>query len=381
MMTSQREKTRRPLVELATVDEILTEARNGRMLILVDSESEYSSGNLYIPAQLATPDSVNFMARVGRGLVSLAITQGHADHFGLPLLPPRGSTASQERCTVSIEAREGVSTGISAHDRARTIAAALDFSAGRDGLTTPGHVFPIITAPGGVLERARRAEAAVDIAKLTGLTPAGVICEILDKNGTVARLSEIARIADEEGLKIGTIRDLVAYRRENDHDVEKVSETDFESQFGGEWRLLVYRNKASGTETLVLVKGEIGGHGEATLVRMHQHSFLSDSLGEIGGRTGLLEASMREIARVGHGVIVLVNKYSVHYYSETMLARQAGAQPIEMTDYRDYGVGAQILADLGVKEMILLSNRHTSSLALDEYGIIVVGVQNIALAD
>lgn len=362
-------------IPVATVETIIAEARNGRMFILVDSEDEESTGNLVIAAQMTTPESVNFMTKVGKGLVSLAITQALADHLALPLIPARGATANGERCTVSIEAIEGVSTGISAADRARTIAAAIDHSRGRSGLTTPGHVFPVIASAGGVLERARRAEAAVDISKLAGLNPSGVICEILNDDGTVARLEHIRRIAETHQLRVGTIRNLVAYRRENDNEVEKVAETEFESRFGGRWTIMVFRNSASGGETLVLSKGHIASSEEAVLVRMHQHSFLADSLGEIGGRAGQLEASMERIAKAGRGVIVLINKYSPTYYSDTMRTRMAGGAPIEMTDFRDYGGGAQILAELGIKDMILLSNRQTSSLALDAYGLKVVGVE------
>ncbi|WP_070154507.1 3,4-dihydroxy-2-butanone-4-phosphate synthase [Sphingobium phenoxybenzoativorans] len=364
---------------ITAIRDIISEARNGRMVILVDSEDDGSVGNLMIPAQMTTPASINFMATVGRGLVSLAITPSHADFFGLSQIDPRGSSSGQERFTVSIEAREGVTTGISANDRARTVAAAIDFTTGRDGLTTPGHVFPIIASAGGVLERARRAEAAVDIAKLAGFNASGVICEILDAEGNVMRLPDIYDLAKEHGLKIGTIRDLVSYRREYDHDVEKVTETDFESRFGGHWRLMVYRNRASGSETLVLVKGQIAASSEPILVRMHQHSYLADSLGAIGNRAGLLEAAMVQIAEAGKGVIVLINKYSSTYYSDTMLARVAGRAPIETTDFRDYGGGAQILAELGLKEIILLSNRHTSSMALVEYGLKIVGVNTIDL--
>lgn len=366
--------------QMASSQEIVVEARNGRMFILIDSDDEEAAGNLVMPAQMTTRASVNFMAQQGKGLVSLAITQEHADHFGLTLIPRRGASASGERCTVSIEARVGVSTGISANDRASTIMAALNYAVGRDGLVTPGHVFPIVASAGGVLERARRAEAAVDIARLAGLNPSGVICEILNDDGMVAGLDYIRSLARQFGLKIGTIRDLVAYRREHDHEIERVSETDFESRFGGNWRIMVFRNRASGVETLALTMGPIDGSDEPVLVRMHQHSFLADSLGEMGGREGLLAASMKAIAEAGCGVIVLINRHSPTYFSDTMLTRIAGGAPIEMADFRDYGGGAQILAELGVRDMILLSNRHTSQFELGVYGLKVVGVRALEVA-
>src|SRR3990167_262438 len=239
---------------ISSVEEIIEDARNGRMFILVDHEDRENEGDLVIPAQMATPESINFMATHGRGLICLCLTSERADKLGLELMSRNNGTRHGTAFTVSIEAREGVDTGISAADRARTVAVAVDATKGRDDIVTPGHVFPLIARDGGVLVRAGHTEAAVDLPRLAGLNPSGVICEIMNDDGTMARLNDLIPFARKHGLKIGTIADPIAFRNRTDRLVECVADEPFESDYGGDWRLKSYRNKVDGTVNLVLQK-------------------------------------------------------------------------------------------------------------------------------
>ena len=355
---------------LSSPEEIIDEAKNGRMFILVDDEDRENEGDLVIPAQMATPDAINFMARHGRGLVCLALSKARAEQLGLELMSRSNGTRHETAFTVSIEAREGVTTGISAADRARTIAVAIDAGKGRGEIVTPGHVFPLIAQPGGVLVRAGQTEAAVDVARLAGLNPSGVICEIMNDDGGMARLDDLVGYARRHHLKIGTIRDLIAYRRRHDHFVEKVGERVFTSDHGGEWKVLVYRNKLDGAEQLVLQKGRVVAD-EATLVRVHSLALLDDVLGQPGPRRRILQRAMEEIGLAGAGVIVLLRPGAA-----TALVRRPDAGEPE-TDLRSYGVGAQILADLGIHDMILLTTAHRNLVGLEGWGINIVGERPI----
>ena len=243
---------------LSTPEEIIDEARNGRMFILVDDEDRENEGDLVIPAQMATPDAINFMATHGRGLICLALTKRAGRRSsGSTLMSRNNGTRHETAFTISIEARDGVTTGISAADRARTISVAIDASKGADEIVTPGHVFPLVARDGGVLVRAGHTEAAVDVSRLAGLNPSGVICEIMNEDGTMARLDDLVAFAQLHNLKIGTIRDLIAYRRRHDHLVEKRAEARFTSRWGGDWTAITFWNKATGTEQVALVKGRI----------------------------------------------------------------------------------------------------------------------------
>src|SRR5687767_186598 len=285
---------------------IIDEARNGRMFILVDDDDRENEGDLVIPAQMATPDAINFMARHGRGLICLALGKERVDQLGLEPMTRDNRTRMETAFTVSIEAKDGVTTGISAADRARTIAVAIDSANGPDALCSPGHVFPLVARPGGVLVRAGHTEAAVDVARLAGLNPSGVICEIMSEDGTMARLDALMDFARAHGLKIGTIRDLIAYRLKKDHMVERVAETPFTSRSGRPWTAQVFRDKASGEEQLALVHGAI--HPDSpTLVRMHSIALFADLLGEQGLRSGLLDGAMAMIEAEGSGVVVALH--------------------------------------------------------------------------
>jgi 3,4-dihydroxy 2-butanone 4-phosphate synthase / GTP cyclohydrolase II len=354
---------------LVPIEEIIDEARNGRMFILVDDEDRENEGDLVIPAQMATPDAVNFMATHGRGLICLTLTKQRVDQLGLDLMSRANGTRHETAFTTSIEAREGVTTGISAGDRARTVSVAIDAGKGRDDIVTPGHVFPLIARDGGVLVRAGHTEAAVDISRLAGLNPSGVICEIMKDDGTMARMDDLVPFARMHNLKMGTIRDLIEYRRKHDHLVECVSEAPFVSDYGGDWTAKTYRNKVDGSTHIALQKGRILPD-TPTLVRMHGISIFSDVLGQPGPRKRVLQRAMSEIGKAGAGVIVLLMPDVDH-----RLAMFTGATS-EM-DLRAYGIGAQILADLGIHDMILLTNAHRNVVGLDAFGINIVGEQPI----
>ncbi len=361
---------------MASAEEIINEARNGRMFILVDDEDRENEGDLVIPAQMATPDAINFMAKHGRGLICLALAKARVDQLGLELMSRHNGTRHETAFTTSIEARDGVTTGISAADRARTIAVAIDASKGADHIVTPGHVFPLVARDGGVLVRAGHTEAAVDVARLAGLNPSGVICEILKEDGSMARLDDLMPFAQLHGMKIGTIRDLIAYRLRFDRLVEQKAEAQFESRWGGTWTAKTFLNKASGTEQIALVKGRIDS-GTPTLVRMHALSMFADAFAEAGPRGQLLEGAMRAIAEEGAGVIVVINRAVPQALTQALKTRAGAAPPRDMDQLRDYGVGAQILAELGVHDMILLTNTHHTPVALGGYGLTIVGERPI----
>jgi 3,4-dihydroxy 2-butanone 4-phosphate synthase/GTP cyclohydrolase II len=377
-MSSKPELARLRHGFLSTPEEVIEEARNGRMFILVDDEDRENEGDLIIPAQMATPDAINFMATHGRGLICLALTKARVDQLGLPLMSRHNGTRHETAFTISIEAKTGVTTGISAADRARTIAVAIDASNGPEEIVTPGQVFPLVAREGGVLVRAGHTEAAVDVARLAGLNPSGVICEIMNDDGTMSRLDDLVAFAQRHNLKIGTIRDLIAYRRRHDHLVEKRAETVFASRWGGEWKAISYYNKATGDEQIALVKGKVDPD-RPTLVRMHAQALFADMFGEVSKRGGLLEGAMKIIGEEGAGVIVVLNRPMIggllSKVVEAQTTKRAGGMDPE--ELRDYGVGAQILTELGVQDMILLTNSHHTLVALDGYGLSIVGERPI----
>ena len=364
---------------LVGTEAIINEARNGRMFILVDDEGRENEGDLVIPAQMATPDAVNFMARHGRGLICLALTKERADQLGLEPMARTNRSRNETAFTVSIEAKDGISTGISAADRARTVAVAIDSANGPDALVSPGHVFPLVARPGGVLVRAGHTEAAVDVSRLAGLNPSGVICEIMREDGTMARLDDLMDFARTHGLKIGTIRDLIAYRLKKDHLVERVATAPFTAQSGGQWQAQVFRDKASGEEQLALLYGTLDTE-KPVLVRMHSLDLFADVLGEAGRRSGVLHGAMRMIEQEGSGVVVALHAAAPGSLSRSIDLR--AGKPAEVGDaVRGYGTGAQILAALGIHDMILLSNTRHSPVALSGYGLAIVDERPIQTAD
>ncbi len=362
---------------LSSTEDIVEDARNGRMFILVDEQDRENEGDLIIPAQMATPDAINFMATHGRGLICLALTQERVQQLELPLMPQTNASRLRTNFTVSIEARHGVTTGISAPDRARSIAVAIDQSTKPEDICTPGHVFPLAARDGGVLVRAGHTEAAVDIARLAGLYPAAVICEIMKEDGTMARLPDLVQFAQLHGLKVGTIADLIAFRRRNDRIVELLAQTKMNSRFGGEFDLRVYKNKVEYAEHIALVKGDLTADGPV-LVRMHALDLFSDVLGDTSRASGgVLEAALTAISKAGRGVVVLIREPRPTALSDR-LRQDCAAVPGDPGELRDYGVGAQILIDLGVREMILLTNSPRAIIGLDGFGLTVVGTRPLA---
>ncbi len=356
---------------LATVDEIIEEARNGRMIVLVDDENRENEGDLVIPAQLATPDAINFMAKFGRGLICLTLTGERVGELGLSLQKVHNASEFDTAFTVSIEARQGVTTGISAPDRAQTIRTAIDPNSTADDITTPGHVFPLEARSGGVLARAGHTEAAVDIARLAGLAPAGVICEIMKDDGTMARLPELIAFAQTHALKLGSIADLIAYRAHHDPTIRRAAETTIRSRFGGEFHTIVYHNDIDATEHIALIKGDITTP-EPVLVRVHAVNILSDVIWDMfEHRDGDFQAALAAIGEEGRGVAVLVFEYDP-YPSERILGRN-GERDRGPGELREVGVGAQILRDLGIHEMELLSSSPKPVIALEGFGLRIVG--------
>ena len=373
---------------LAPIEDLIADIRAGRMVVVVDDEGRENEGDLIVAAERADANAINFMARYGRGLICLALTRSRVEELDLPLMAPRNLSRHQTAFTVSIEAREGVTTGISAADRARTIAVAADttnMKTGKDDIHSPGHVFPLVAHDGGVLVRAGHTEASVDLARLAGMKPAGVICEIMNDDGTMARLPELLQFAATHGLKVGSIADLIAYRRRHDTIVRRSLETELHSRYGGDFHMTVYVNTVEYAEHLALVKGDVRAPGPV-LVRMHSVNVLSDLLGAEGPRDVVLHEAMRMIGAEGRGVVVLIREPRTTSVSDALRASR-GQRAFGMTnerpeqpELREYGIGAQILLDLGVREMILLSNSHCAPVGLDGYGLSIVGERPIPLA-
>ncbi|ETX30069.1 3,4-dihydroxy-2-butanone-4-phosphate synthase [Roseivivax isoporae] len=355
---------------ISSVEEIIEDARNGRMFILVDHEDRENEGDLVIPAQWTTPDVINFMATHGRGLICLSMTSDRIAELGLTLMSSNNSSRHETAFTVSIEAREGVTTGISAADRARTVQVAIDRSKGPQDIATPGHIFPLRAKDGGVLVRAGHTEAAVDIARLAGLNPSGVICEIMNEDGSMSRLPELVAFAQRHGLKIGTISDLIGYRRRHDNLVRVQKEETVRSEFGGEWRMRIYSDTTHGDEHIVLIKGDVSTP-EPVLVRMHAMDPMLDVVGTgPRGRADEFRDCMEAVSKEGRGVVVLLR--------DTAMKLDV-PDTVSPKTLRQYGLGAQILSSLGLSKLVLLTNSPTPRVVgLDAYGLEIVGTRQIS---
>ena len=372
-MTDLNTATFDDVYQLATPEEIIEDARNGRMYILVDAEDRENEGDLIIPAQFATPDAINFMARFGRGLICLAIEEQKADILGLEPQNKNNASRFETAFTQSIEAREGVTTGISAADRALTIQVAIDPDSRPDDIVTPGHMFPLIAKDGGVLVRTGHTEASVDISRMAGLNPSAVICEIMNDDGTMARLPDLIKFAQFHGMKIGTIEDLVAYRMQKDHFVKYVASSDFRSQNGDAFKIHVYRNFLDGLEHVALSKGE-AVPGKESLVRVHKIDFAGDILSEDSPRSGLIWDAMKQLAdHDGHSVLVLIREGSIDSLLERLGAHKSKIDRKSQT-IREYGVGAQILSHQGVRKMRLITNVMPKIIGLEAYDLELVGI-------
>ena len=368
---------------LSSIEQVIEEAKQGRIFILVDDENRENEGDLCVPAEMATSDVINFMAKYARGLICLAMERSRVEQLGLSLMARRNEGRHETAFTVSIEAREGVTTGISAHDRAHTISVATNVNKGQDDIVTPGHVFPLVARDGGSLVRAGHTEAVVDIARLAGLTPAGVICEIMNDDGTMARLPDLLSFAQQHDLKVATIADLISYRRRTESIVERSLESVLDSRYGGSWRMIIYLNKVTYAEHIALIKGDITGE-TPILVRMHSLNVMEDVLGDQSGSRGggELQSAMRHIADVGRGVVVVMREPTSTALSEKISGKIKTKIPEGGTEneLRDYGVGAQILLDLGIKEMILLTNSEQTVIGLEGYGLSIFERQTTSIS-
>lgn len=373
--------------DISSIEDVIEDARNGKMVVIVDAEDRENEGDLYIPAQMADFAAVNFMAKYGRGLICLTVQTERAKQLNLEFMTPKNQSRHETAFTVSIEAREGITTGISAHDRAHTISVAIDPTLDHRDIVSPGHVFPLIAKDGGVLVRSGHTEAACDIPRLAGLHPSGVICEIMNDDGTMARLPDLVIFAKHHGLKIGTIADLIAYRRRYDNLVKMLREENIESRHGGDFTMKIYANTVDYAEHIALVKGDITT-GEPVLVRMHSVNFLNDVIGVSLENDQLIQNAMETIASEERGVIVLLRETSATAITDrfdrvTNAAETSGddGKTDSSSEKRlvEYGIGAQILNDLGVSEMILLSNTPSRRIVgLDGYGLTVVGQRPIS---
>lgn len=361
---------------ISPTGDIIAEAKAGRMFILVDHEDRENEGDLVIPAEFADADAVNFMATHGRGLICLPMTAERIERLGLPMMAENNSSRHKTAFTVSIEAREGVDTGISAADRARTIAVAINEQSTMAQIATPGHVFPLRARDGGVLVRAGHTEAAVDVARLAGLNPAAVICEIMNPDGSMARMPDLIPFAQAHGLRIGTISDLIAYRQRHDNLVRELRRETVHSAHGGAWEMRIFADMITGTEHVALIKGDLSGDAPV-LARAHALNALEDVLGigalkDGGDPVGKLPRAMEAIAREGRGAVFLFRQPRPRLAGE--IEEEDGPRTIKQT-----GLGAQIMSTMGLRELILLTDSpDTRYLGLDAYGIAIVGTRRLS---
>ena len=358
----------------ASIEEIIEDLKNGKMVIMVDDEDRENEGDLIIPAAKANAEAVNFMATYGRGLICLTLTEDRVKKLNLPLMAQNNQARDATAFTISIESVEGVTTGISAQDRATTIASAINPLNGQNDITSPGHVFPLVARDGGVLVRAGHTEASVDLARLAGFEPAGTICEIMNDDGTMARIPDLIEFSKKHDIKIGKIVDLISYRRKHDTFVNKTLDEKITLKDGKEFDIKVFGNSFDQTEQIVLSKGNIND-GKPVTVRVHVISYFDDLIGESGSGNKTLKQTIDIINNEGRGVLILVRDSSSSVISSYLSAKDKSQKEIEeqkQSELRIFGMGAQILSELGVRDMILLTNTDWKFVGLDAYGINIV---------
>ena len=363
------------MTKLASIPQIIDDAANGKIFILTDDEDRENEGDLIIMAQKITPQAINFMAKYGRGLICLPLTSKRVEELELPLMANTNKSRHQTPFTTSIEAASGISTGISAADRAHTILTAIDPKNNKNSIVTPGHIFPLKAQDGGVLVRAGHTEAAIDIAHLAGLNPSAVICEIMNEDGTMARLPDLIEFANKHQLNIATIADLIKYRRLNDKLITKISQHIINTEFGGEFKATIYQNKIDNSQHIALVKGDINQE-KATLVRMHHLKFFDDIINDThNNKNSDLRNSFIKINKNKSGVIVIIRD-SINSNLSDILDKRNSNNKDQIT-LRNYGIGAQILNDLGIKNMTLLTNSPKSVIGLEGYDLNINGYQDL----
>jgi len=361
------------LKDLSSIEEIIEDAKKGKMYILVDDPSRENEGDLIIPAQMVSADAVNFMAKYGRGLICLALSKKRTDELELPLMNPSNQKNDLTAFTISIEAKDGITTGISAADRAHTVSVAIDSNKKKQDIVSPGHIFPVMAWAGGVLERAGHTEAAVDISTIAGLNPSGVICEIMSDDGSMARLPELINFAKKHSLKIGTVSDLIKYRLKNDKIIAMIKERNFESEMGKDFKLKIFQNTLSGEKHYALVKN-LTKNDEPKYVRMHKLDITKDIFEEKNLFGDEISKSFKIIEERGSGAIVLINSDMAPKIEKIFNRRETKDNKLEL---REYGVGAQILLELGLHKIILLSNSNKKIIALDGFNLEIVDQEKI----
>jgi len=367
---------------ISSIEDIIKDLREGKMVIMVDDEDRENEGDLIIPAQKVDDQAINFMATHGRGLICLTLTEKRVQELNLPLMSQNNDTRDTTAFTISIESKEGVTTGISAQDRAVTIHTPINDNNTKDDIMSPGHVFPLVARDGGVLVRAGHTEASVDLSRLAGFIPAGVICEIMNDDGTMARVPDLIRFSEKHNIKIGKIVDLISYRRQKDNFLNKSYESKITLKSGEDFDIRIYESNYDKTEQIVLSKGKIND-GKPVLVRVHVTDYFENLLGDYGSNDESLRKSINLISREGRGILILVRDSGSSAISQLAalkdeVSKDEKSVHEEKSELRIFGMGAQILSELGVKKMILLTNTDWKFIGLEAYNIEIVETRLIS---
>ncbi len=358
---------------ISSIEEIIEDQKLGKMVIMVDDEERENEGDLIIPASKVDDKAINFMATHGRGLICLSLTEDRVKELDLPLMSQNNDARDSTAFTISIEAKEGVTTGISAQDRAITIQTAIDNKKSKNDIMSPGHVFPLVARDGGVLMRAGHTEASVDLARLSGHTPAGVICEIMNDDGTMARVPDLIKFSKKHNIKIGKIVDLISHRRDKDRFIKKSYDSEINLEFGGKYNIKIYESVYDGTEQIVLSKGTIND-GKPVMVRVHVTDYFDNLFGNYGSKDESLHKAIKLIESENRGVIILIRDTGKSIINNLITNQSSLNSQLQSNsdELRIYGMGAQILSEIGVKKMILLTNTEWKFIGLDAFNIEIV---------